>query len=256
MNQQPSLPISAHKPIPILMYHQVDTPPARGTPFRSLVVAPSTFARHMRAMSWLGYTGLSMGGLEPYLRGEQSGKVFGITLDDGFENNLTHALPVLQRHGFSATVYAVADLLGQCNRWDLAQGVEQKPLMSAAQLQTWIDAGQEVGCHTATHADLPTLDAARLQAEIAHSRLKLESLLNQVGGVRHFCYPYGRLDERAVALVRASGYSTATTTVRARAKGMDDGTRLRLPRVLVSRNTTWAHLLLKCLTSYEDRRAA
>jgi len=36
----------------------------------------------------LGYQGLSMSGLEPYLRGEKSGKVVGITLDDGFVNNL------------------------------------------------------------------------------------------------------------------------------------------------------------------------
>jgi hypothetical protein len=31
---------------------------------------------------------------------------------------------------------------------------------------------------------------------------------------------------------------------------------LTLPRVLVSRTTTWMHLLLKCFTRYEDKRAA
>jgi len=57
-----------------------------------------------------------------------------------------------------------------------------------------------------------------------------------------------------VQSVKAAGYLTATTTVRGRAvvARHDD---LLLPRVLVSRTTTWMQLLLKCLTRYEDKRA-
>ncbi len=43
----------------------------------------------------------------PYLRGERSGKVMVVTLDDGYLDNLQAALPVLQAHGFSATCYLV-----------------------------------------------------------------------------------------------------------------------------------------------------
>ena len=46
--------------IPILMYHQVDVPPARGTPMRGMVVAPSAFAAQMRLLRLLAYRGLSM----------------------------------------------------------------------------------------------------------------------------------------------------------------------------------------------------
>ena len=38
--------------------------------------------------------------------------VVGITLDDGYLNNLTHAAPLLERHGFSATCYVVSQLIG------------------------------------------------------------------------------------------------------------------------------------------------
>nr|MDQ6882249.1 polysaccharide deacetylase family protein [Pseudomonadota bacterium] len=96
------------RPIPILTYHQVDRPPPRGVPYRGLVVAPDAFARQMALLRMLGYRGLSMTALEPYLRGDQAGKVVGITLDDGYVNNLEHALPVLRRHGFSATCYIVS----------------------------------------------------------------------------------------------------------------------------------------------------
>ena len=129
-------------PIPILTYHQVDAAPAEGTPYRSLVVSPGTFAKQMGLLKALGYRGLSMTAPEPYLRGEKSGKVVGITLDDGYVNNLEHALPVLQHCGFSATCYVVSSQLGGLNFWDRAKGVPPQPLMDAAQLRAWIAGGQ------------------------------------------------------------------------------------------------------------------
>ena len=47
-------------PVPILTYHQIEAPPPRGTPYRSLVVSPGAFARQMGLLKLLGYTGLSM----------------------------------------------------------------------------------------------------------------------------------------------------------------------------------------------------
>ncbi|NCW54462.1 MAG: hypothetical protein EBV97_11815, partial [Rhodobacteraceae bacterium] len=75
-------------------YDQIDAAPPKGTPLRGLVVSPGTFSRHMSLMQFLGYKGLSMGALMPYLKGERTGKVFGITFDDGYENNFHNALPV------------------------------------------------------------------------------------------------------------------------------------------------------------------
>jgi peptidoglycan/xylan/chitin deacetylase (PgdA/CDA1 family) len=238
--------------IPILMYHQVDAEPPKGSPMRGLVVSPKTFSWHMWALNALGFRGLSMTALEPYLRGEKQGRVFGITFDDGYANNLHHALPVLQRYGFSSTCYVVADLIGQYNRWDDGRGVPRAPLMTVGELQQWVDAGQEVGSHTLSHPFLTDLDADQQWAEIAQSRERLESCINQSLGVRHFCYPYGALNPVSVACARKAGYTTATTTVRGRVTAW--GNELLLPRVLVSRTTTWMQLLIKCLTRYEDRR--
>ena len=117
------------KKIPILMYHQVDAEPPKGSPMRGLVVEPATFARHMAALNALGYQGKSMGDLLPYLKGQKRGKVFGITFDDGYENNLRCALPVLKRFGFTSTCYIVANQVGKTNGWDKERGVLQVPLM-------------------------------------------------------------------------------------------------------------------------------
>ena len=62
------------EPIPILVYHQIDVAPPKGAAFRSLYVAPKAFARQMRFLKALGYQGLSMTQLLPYLRGEKRGK--------------------------------------------------------------------------------------------------------------------------------------------------------------------------------------
>ena len=101
--------------IPILTYHQIDAAPPKGTPMRSLFVSPASFARQMALLKRLGFQGLSMSALMPYLRGDKRGRVVGITFDDGYLNNLQHALPVLQRHGFSSTCYVVSQRLGQTN---------------------------------------------------------------------------------------------------------------------------------------------
>ena len=88
--------------LPILTYHNVDVP-RRGAPLQGLYVLPRRFRMQMRMLKWMGYRGLSMSGLLPYLRGEKRGKVVGITFDDGYLDNLVHALPVLLEYGFQAT---------------------------------------------------------------------------------------------------------------------------------------------------------
>jgi peptidoglycan/xylan/chitin deacetylase (PgdA/CDA1 family) len=237
-------------PIPILTYHQIAEAPPKGTPHRSLVVAPRDFAHQMAMLSMLGYRGLSMTDLEPYLRGERVGKVVGITLDDGYLNNLTHAAPVLQRYGFSATCYVLSQLIGQSNVWDKESGIPESALMNTEQLKQWIACGQEVGAHTRHHQRLLqlTFDAAR--EEIVVCKEELEELIGRP--VRHFCYPYGEYAPEHVRMAVEAGYSTATTTQRSRCQNQDDW--MQLPRVPVARRTTRLALLLKLATAYEDRR--
>lgn len=235
--------------IPILMYHQIDVPPPSGTPLRGLVVAPSSFARQMRLLKWLGYRGCSMRELEPYLAGTAHGKVVGITFDDGYQNNLTHALPVLQAFGHTATCYAVSGQIGGTNRWDHGL-VASQPLMTLRDWHQWLAAGMDVGSHTQTHADLSQLSAEEARNEIFGSKQALESTLGCE--VRHFCYPYGRYTADHCRLVRQAGYLTATTTRRGRVHDGDDPMQLR--RVLVAQATHLMHLTLKLATAYEDRR--
>ncbi len=59
--------------IPILMYHSISHP-IKNTPFKCLHLPPHRFAFQMRLLKLLGYQGLSMGDLTPYLTGEKKRK--------------------------------------------------------------------------------------------------------------------------------------------------------------------------------------
>jgi len=239
-------------PIPILVYHQIDDAPPKEAPFRSLYVSPAAFARQMQLLGMLGYQGLSIAALLPFLKGEKRGKVIGITFDDGYLNNLTHALPVLQRLGFSSTCYAVSQRLGQTNVWDLAQGVAQTPLMDAAQLRQWVAGGQEVGAHTRHHVSLPECAPDTCLQEMSLCRSELEAAAG--AAVANFCYPYGHYTDEHVAMARQAGFDSVTTTQRGRvANGADF---LQLPRVPVLKSTSLPVFWLKVATGYEDRRRA
>jgi len=237
------------KPVPILMYHNIDEPP-EGARLRSLYVRTGAFARQMWLLKLLGYKGLSMSAAMPYLRGEKTGRVVAITFDDGYLDTLEHALPVLNTVGFTATCYVVSGHMGEYNEWDAAELKVHKKLMSAAQVKAWQAAGMEVGAHSRTHPRLTKCTDEELQIELAGSKADLETLTG--APVTQFCYPYGDLDARVADAALKAGYSAATTTQRGRARPGDNPMLLR--RILVSGSSMLHLFLIKLLTKYEDKR--
>ncbi|MFM8842775.1 MAG: polysaccharide deacetylase family protein [Actinomycetota bacterium] len=232
--------------IPILMYHQIDKAPPRGTPFRSLVVSQSMFKWQMRVIKALGYRGLSIGELEPYLLGQLNSKVVGITFDDGFRNVIDFGLPILQEMGFTATAYVLSSRSLKENSWDAAIGVPQKPLMTSRCIHEWISAGMEIGAHSISHQDLTRLSDQEAFRQISVSKSELAEISG--GEIRHFCYPYGRFNQDHITMVREAGYQTATTVEPGRFRLGDDW--LHMPRVMVARTH---HPLLFALKAFAGR---
>ena len=235
------------RPIPILMYHSIASMP-KGTVMRSLHVPPKRFRFQMKMLQWLGYRGGSMSELMPYLRGEQTGKVVGITFDDGYRNNLTEALPILKEFGFSATCYIISQKIGGVNEWDLDKGIPENPLMDSNDIRQWLDGGMEIGSHTQNHVRLTECNDEIITQEIKQSRTDLEQQFNCK--VRHFCYPWGAHNPAAQTLASEASYLTATTTQRGRATIKDDP--LLLPRAPVTHHTLPHLFLMKILSRYEE----
>jgi len=240
--------------IPILTYHQIAPAPPKGSAFRSLCVSPERFKSQMHWIKRCGYQALSMRELMPYIRGEKVGRVVGVTFDDGYQNNLTHALPVLSDLGFTSTVYAVSAMPSGSNVWDAHLGITPSKLMSEDELRLWHQSAQEVGSHTANHVHLPLCTPEEAQYEIRQSKSTLESVIQ--APVEQFCYPYGEFNAEIASWVQAAGYAAATTTLRSRVDVHLQSDCFSLPRVPIVKSTMWPQFLLKLLTSYEDRRRA
>jgi peptidoglycan/xylan/chitin deacetylase (PgdA/CDA1 family) len=238
------------KNIPILMYHSIESMP-RETVMRSLHVPPRRFEFQMMLLKILGYKALSISKLKPYLNGEKNGKVIGVTFDDGYENNLLNAAPILQRYNFSATCYLVSSRIGTSNIWDKDKGISQRPLMTKNQVMEWISMGMDIGAHTKSHPDLTIIDKNELFNEINGSKIDLEDCF-QVP-VNDFCYPFGRFNELIVNAVKDAGYSSGTSMMRGKVYSNSD--RFTLPRIPINHHTLPHLFLTKLFTKYEERRA-
>jgi len=235
--------------IPILMYHSIELMP-KSTVMRSLHVPTKRFKLQMWLLKILGYRGLSLRDLKPYLDGKKKGRVVGITFDDGYKNNLINALPILKNNNFTATCYIVSRRIGLENTWDLEHGITQSPLMSNDEIHEWIEKGMDIGAHTQTHADLQKIRPDDAIHEISKSKLDLEKAFNIK--IVDFCYPYGKLTEDICSMVKDSGFDSATTMIRGRADLLSN--HLQLPRIPITHHTLPHLFLLKILSNYEDKR--
>ncbi|MHA7261745.1 polysaccharide deacetylase family protein [Arthrobacter sp. TMN-37] len=215
---------------PVFMYHSVsasDSP----DPHR-LRVHPDRLDRHLRSLRRLGLRGVSLSELLRAQDQGRAGRLVGLTFDDGYSDYVEHALPVLQRHGMTSTLYAVAGRIGGSNEWDDGPRLT---LMDADQLRMVAAAGQEIGSHTLTHPHLAGAGADLLAAEIGGSRKILQDLLQT--DIRSFCYPYGEFDDAAADAVQAAGYDHGCVT-----GDYEPGDRFTLPRCYVSPRDTPAHV--------------
>ncbi len=217
--------------VSILMYHQVGDF-RRVKNHRAVYCHHRRFAAQMALLKRLRFNVLTMDQVQAYVAGERSvpRRAVAITFDDGYENFYEFALPQLQRHGFPATVYTVASLVGRSATWLAADGLPEAPLMDAARLREIRRAGIQVGSHSLTHVPLAGLGARALAAELAGSRSALEDLLGEP--VRHLCYPFGSHDLAVVEAAARADYATGLTCQRALATRAFDP--LALPRKAVS----------------------
>ena len=200
----------------VLLYHQVS---ARAANTHSwLTVDPAAFERQISTLARHGYSGISARQWICRSDGRAPRKPVVITFDDGYAALHAHALPMLVKYGFTATVFVVTDLVGGFDEWLRKEGTSPQPLMTAEQIRYWAKQGIEFGAHSRTHADLTTLTGAALDDEVAGSRRALESLLG--APVVSFAYPYGVYNDAVVACVRRefdvafrvkSGMNDATT---------------------------------------------
>jgi peptidoglycan/xylan/chitin deacetylase (PgdA/CDA1 family)/2-polyprenyl-3-methyl-5-hydroxy-6-metoxy-1,4-benzoquinol methylase len=189
--------------LPILMYHRVHP---EGSPLTaSWRVTPETFEAQLRYLRDAGYYSVTLEDWQKAIRFKTPlpGRAVLITFDDGYQDFQDYAWPLLEKYGFSATVFLVAEQIGATNSWDSAYG-EERPLLGWEQIRFLQEQGVEFGSHSATHPHLTGLSKAEVVREAARSRAILHQGLGQAPLA--FAYPYGETDGAIEHLIGACGY--------------------------------------------------
>lgn len=120
-----------------------------------------------------------------------------LTFDDGYDDNYTTLLPLLEERGMKAVVFMVTNDIGRPGylTWDQLREMERR--------------GIELGSHTANHQPLTGLDAQMRTDELKLSKLLME--WNGLKTVFSFSYPNGAYDEELPKLLQENEYLAAVT---------------------------------------------
>ncbi|WP_112470755.1 polysaccharide deacetylase family protein [Streptomyces triticisoli] len=219
-------------PVPVLMYHAVASEPNEAT--RGLSVAPEAFAEQMDVLKDRGFHPVTTARLAAHWRSEGFAPLppdpVLITFDDGYEGVHRHALPVLARHGFPATLFVSTGWIR--GAYDTGGGPDT--MLDWDQVRELAAGGVEIGGHSHTHPQLDQLDDDTLWSELIRCK---EIVAGELGAVpASFAYPYGYSSRRVRARVRAAGFGQALAVGNGLARRRQGPYALQ--RLTVRRSTT------------------
>ncbi len=227
--------------IPVLMYHSISDEPETGPPYYWISTSEARFAEHMKFLHDNGYQVLplstavemirsgradpscspiapegsnfdeiSLGKLENATKPNKLDKAVVISFDDGFMDFYTHAFPILQKYGITATVFLPTAKVGSDG------GIRGKSHLTWDKVVELARHGISFGSHTVSHLQLETADEDTVDFEL---RVSKETIENKTGcPVYSFSYPY-RFPEhnsKFIKMLRAklieAGYRIGVTT--------------------------------------------
>lgn len=181
---------------------------------KHITMSPQGLSRFIRTVRLAGMRIVSLRDvMERHNPTENSTREVLLTFDDGYVNNLTEALPVLEAEQCPATVFVLPGRFSGTNEWD--QGhlpeAERDRLLSVEQMQTLAQSPYiTLGSHGMRHRDMTTLNDAELQYEIHEShRILNEMFPNAYLPV--FAYPWGTYSPHVVDVMKTSPYRYAFT---------------------------------------------
>ena len=177
--------------VPIIEYHRIVPTAEAGNSLPGLVASPTAFSAQLDALKAAGWHTITMATLANDLDAHKTppARTFVITLDDGWDDGYTYALPILERHGFVATFFVIGSR------------IDRQGFLTSDHLQALVAAGDEIGDHTMDHVSLSQKSGATLTYEIDAAAARIA----QVTGYwpESLAYPYGGVNARAEAGVAA-----------------------------------------------------
>ncbi|HWQ22499.1 MAG TPA: polysaccharide deacetylase family protein [Gaiellaceae bacterium] len=213
----------------VLMYHKVnDRWPNPAT------VPTAVFAEQMALLGELGYRPVPLDAVrDHYLHGSPlPPRAVLITFDDGYRDNLEHALPTLRRYGYPAVLFVPIGFLDDGRPLPHEEALHalgvRNPTLRWEELAELEAGGVRIESHGIAHRPLSELEPAEAAREIALSKLRLEEQLGRE--VEAFAFVKGSLADyrpEHVSLVQQAGYKLAFTSVSGANGPRSDRFRLR-----------------------------
>lgn len=144
-------------------------------------------------------------------RGPLNGEL-SITFDDGYADNAELALPILKRWSLHATFFVTTGFIDSNTQtfWDKEKSVQSR-WMTWDQVRELLHAGNDVGAHTVSHADLGKLPDEEVERELRTARDELSARTQTVPV--HFAVPFGRVFpslDRTVHIARSLGFKSVS----------------------------------------------
>lgn len=221
--------------LPILMYHAIHVMAPGEEANANLIVDPTTFESHLKALQEAGYYAVSPEEAYKILTENvlpQGKKVVWLTFDDSLWDFYDIAYPLLKQYQMQATNNVITGTVGQEANLSLDEMKEMK------------ENGISLQGHTITHPALGNIDPAQQNTELAESKTYLDSNLNQ--DTISFAYPSGSYTEETIAIAEQNNYKMALTTNEGLASAADGLLSLNRVRVLP---TMTAELLLQTIAT-------
>ena len=206
--------------LPVLMYHSVLKDARRAGKY---VVSPDTFESDMRYLLDHGYESVLPSELVAFADGggHLPDKPVLITLDDGYYNNLTYVLPILDR----LNMKAVVDVVGQYTETfsDQADPNPNYAYLSWDEITELADSGRiEIGNHTYDmHAESSRFGCMKKRGEdidtyralLVGDLGRLQTLLESHAHVTciTFAYPFGGISPEATEVLKELGFQCTLT---------------------------------------------
>jgi peptidoglycan/xylan/chitin deacetylase (PgdA/CDA1 family) len=219
--------------IPILMYHQIADPPEA---VDRLAVSPAAFADQLACLQAAGFTTLTASALAAGLAGEVAAlpqRPVVLTFDDGFADFHAKAMPLLERYGFTGTVFVTTAWIADSGAPD-AKFRRPGRMLSWSQIAEAAATGVEIGAHSHGHPELDMLAAESLQRELELSKALLEQRLGRP--VPGLAYPFGYSNAAVRCAARDAGYQYACAVANT-AVGQDFDA-MALPRLTIRQSTS------------------
>lgn len=218
--------------VPILMYHRI-APLTRGLrrqygdAINMIIVDPRAFESQIRWLARAGYSSVTLDDLLDHRAGirDLPSRPVVITFDDGYQDLVEYALPVLRSVGFTAHFFLVAGQVGSNGAWDRESYHWEFPLFDWDTARVIDAEGFEIGAHTMTHPWLAQIDHESRRREITESRQVIEEQLGRE--IRHFAYPFGSYDESVRSIVEEAGFRSACSVRYGLSPADDDPLALR-----------------------------